>query len=106
LEPGWKKQRDLTAMLNEVAENYGEDCNKWPGYIAHHLVIQGYEERVKSIEFGLTGDWIIYAKHSGENYYLSLATHEEGTKENVDALLLKLNNGCYVDFPFLFAQDM
>lgn len=98
-----KKQKDLTAMINDVAENYGDDCNNWPGHIAHRLVIQGFKERVESIKFGLTGDWIIYAKYSGQNYYLSLATHKEGTKENVNTLLLKLKNGCYADFPFLFA---
>ena len=25
----------------------------------------------------MTGDWIIFAKHEGQNFYLGLATHEE-----------------------------
>ncbi len=83
-----KKQKDLTAMIdddlivmiNGVAESYGEDCDKWPGYIAHRLIVGGFEERTNE-KWGLTGDWIIYAKYSGENYYLSLATHKEGLKK-------------------------
>ncbi len=45
----------------------------------------------------LTGDWIIYAQHRGENYYLSLGTHDSGDqnlRDQIDAL-------CCKEFPFL-----
>jgi hypothetical protein len=46
----------------------------------------------------LTGEWIVYARHEGQNYYLSLATHESSThdrvRQQIDAL-------CCQEFPFL-----
>jgi len=86
-------------MILEVAEEYGDDFDKWVGNLTHRLVIGGYEERV---ERGLTGDWIIYAQHEGLNYYLDLATHEEGVGERAKDLAQKLREGCEAEFPFLF----
>jgi hypothetical protein len=46
----------------------------------------------------LTGEWIVYAQHEGQNYYLALATHERSThdqvRQQIDAL-------CCQEFPFL-----
>ena len=86
-------------MILEVAEEYGDDFDKWVGNLTHRLVIGGYEERV---ERGLTGDWIIYAQQEGLNYYLDLATHEEGVGERAKDLAQKLREGCEAEFPFLF----
>jgi len=91
--------KELTRMLNEVAEQYGGDCDNWPSYLSHRLVDQGFDERTAR---GLTGDWIIFAKHEGKNYYLDLATHEEALEDNVYALVQKLKGGCHAEFPFLF----
>lgn len=91
--------RDLDRMLREVAETYGEDPELWQAYLAHRLVVGGFEERAQR---GLTGDWIIYAKHDGANYYLNLATHEEGEPEHAEQLSKKLRDGCFADFPFVF----
>ncbi len=91
--------RDLTNLLSEVTENYGENPYMWPNYLTHRLVTQGFEERA---ERGLTGDWIIFAKHDGMNFYLDLAIHEEGEECNADALLQRIRNGSHAEFPFLF----
>lgn len=91
--------KDLTKMLGEVAENYGESPEVWPNYLTHRLVVQGFEERAQR---GLTGDWIIFAKHDGKNFYLDLAIHEEGEECRADALLQRIRNGSYAEFPFLF----
>ncbi len=80
--------RDLDQMLREVAETYGEDPELWQAYLAHRLVVSGFEERARR---GLTGDWIIYAKHDGANYYLDLATHEEGEPQHAEQLSKKLH---------------
>lgn len=45
----------------------------------------------------LTGEWIIYAKHEGKNYYLCLGKHDSGD----DMLRQKIEHFCVVDFPFL-----
>lgn len=91
--------KDLTVMLNEVAAEHGKDPDLWPGYLAHKLVVEGTEARVQR---GLTGDWIIFAKHCGQNFYLDLATHSEGLSENAQRLLERLRNGSRAEFPFLF----
>lgn len=90
---------DLTKLLDEVTEAYGESPNDWPNYLTHRLVVQGFEERAQR---GLTGDWIIFAKHNAKNFYLDLAIHEEGKKYKADALLKRLRNGSHAEFPFLF----
>lgn len=89
--------KDLSAMIESVAREYGENTDLWPNVLAHRLVVEGFEERASR---GLTGDWIIYGKHQGENFYLDLATHDEGLAP--ERLLQKLRNGCLAEFPFIF----
>lgn len=89
--------KGLAVMISEIQKEYGQDADAWPNVLAHSLVIEGFEERVAR---GLTGDWIVYAKHDNSNFYLDLATHEEGLEP--ERLLQKLRNGCYAEFPFVF----
>lgn len=49
------------------------------------------------------GDWIIFAKHKGKNYYFDLATHQEGREPK--RLISKLRAGSACEFPFLFSGD-
>lgn len=91
--------KDLTKMLDEVAKNSGESPEVWHNYLAHRLVVQGFEERAQR---GLTGDWIIFAKHDGKNFYLDLAIHEQGEECRADALFQRIKNGSHAEFPFLF----
>ncbi len=90
--------QDLTKMINEVAQ-YGHVPEVWQNIICHMLVVDGYTDRA---HFGLTGDWIIFAKHNGENFYLDLASHEEG--DAPETLITKLRQGSAAEFPFLFEQ--
>jgi hypothetical protein len=97
-----KGDRDpLTPMLQKVAKGHGSDETKWPGIAAYETVIEGYRERARR---GLTGDWIIFAKHDDHNYYLALATHEEGEGPNADQLFERLRQGSAAEFPFLFSE--
>jgi hypothetical protein len=89
--------RDLLPMLRDVAEKHGEEQDRWQGIAAHRLVVDGYKDRA---ERGLTGDWIIFAKHAGRNYYLDLATHEEGRASQ--QLYEKIRQASGAEFPFLF----
>jgi hypothetical protein len=68
--------------------------------LVHRLYVDGFEERAAQ---RLTGDWIIFAKHDGQNYYLDLATHEEAQGQaNSERLMQKLRDGSRAEFRFLF----
>jgi hypothetical protein len=91
--------RELTEMITEVAERYGQPLEEWQRELPHRLIIDGWKDRNRP-GWGLTGDWIIFAKHGGVNFYLDLATHEEGGES--DTIMTKLRRGCATEFPFLF----
>ena len=93
--------RDLLAMLCDVARTHGKDPDRWQGAVSYRIVVDGYKDRA---ERGLTGDWIIFGQHGGQNYYLDLATHEEGKGANSKRLYEKLRQGSAAEFPFLFEQ--
>ena len=45
----------------------------------------------------LTGEWIVFAKHQGKNYYLCLNTHDAGDQ----AIYNRIMEHCAKDFPQL-----
>jgi len=58
--------------------------------------VQGNWMRLASAG-ALTGEWIVYAQHKGENYYLCLGKHDSGDgylREQIEAI-------CFHEFPFL-----
>ncbi len=63
--------------------------------ITHDAVIGAWERRCKSST--VTGEWIIYAKHQGQNYYLCLAKHSDGD----DKIRALIDTICIHEFPFL-----
>lgn len=46
----------------------------------------------------MTGEWLMFAKHEGQNYYLAITTHDSSThpytRQQIDSV-------CCVEFPFL-----
>ena len=92
--------KKLTAAINEVAKSHGDQPDQWPGVLAGKIWLEGYQRR--SQERRRTGDWIVFGKHDGNNYYLDLATHREGERQNADKLFEKLGRGCAAEFPFIF----
>jgi hypothetical protein len=93
--------RALDCVLSETATKYGDDPTKWPRELVHRLFVGGFAERADARR--LTGDWIIFAKHDGQHYYLDLATHEEAEcPANSERLMQKLMAGSRTEFPFLF----
>jgi hypothetical protein len=91
--------RDLVRLVDEIAQEHRDNPHAWSAALAHRLVVEGFEERT---ERGLTGNWLVFGKHKGSNYYLDLAAHVEGVGERADALLARLRNGCAAEFPFVF----
>lgn len=45
----------------------------------------------------LTGEWIIFAKNEGQNYYLCLGNHDSGD----EVIRKKIESVCIVEYPFL-----
>ncbi|MCW1881343.1 MULTISPECIES: hypothetical protein [Acinetobacter] len=66
--------------------------------ITHDAVVGAWERRCRSAS--VTGEWIIYAKYQGQNYYLCLAKHSDGD-DKIRALIDAI---CIHEFPFL--QDI
>lgn len=84
-----------------IIKEHGEDPDVWPGVLAHTLAIQGYHDHANH---GLTGDWIVFGKHEERNYYLGLATHEEGREP--EHLLTRLRQNCEAEYPFIFVTTL
>ncbi|AUI89042.1 hypothetical protein [Xanthomonas oryzae] len=63
--------------------------------IAYDVGVSNFE-RLKDDE-SLTGEWIIFAKHNGKNYYLSLGKHGSGD----ELLRSRIDAFCLAEFPFL-----
>ena len=65
------------------------------GKIAKSIVLEPYEKRKSRGD--LTGEWIVFAKYNGLNYYLCLATHNQGD-ENI---IKTIKEFCIPEYPFL-----
>lgn len=60
---------------NAVAPYYGRTVDEVAGEIAHAVVVGAYEQRAR--EGRMTGEWIVFEKVDGVNYYLTLGYHKE-----------------------------
>ena len=89
--PWFDAQIEQAQASGEEKYLTAQDC----GRIAHDAVVGNWERLVK--ESALTGEWIIFAKHQGQNFYLCLGQHKSGDealREQIDAV-------CLQEFPFL-----
>lgn len=62
---------------------------------SHRLVEGSLEQRGNKVK--LTGEWIVYAKHSNKNYYLCVSPRN--TEDN--NILSNIGVACVPEFPFL-----
>jgi hypothetical protein len=65
---------------------------------AHGFAHEPLEHRAEAER--LTGEWIIFAKHEEQNYYLCLATHTSGD----EAIFARIASACFRQFPFLAVE--
>jgi hypothetical protein len=63
--------------------------------LSHRVAVEPFEQR--AAERKLTGEWVVFAKHEGKNYYLCLATH--GTEDQ--SIYDSIKAACWPQFPFL-----
>lgn len=60
-------------------------------------IVSGNWQRLAEQQ-ALSGEWIVFAKHEGQNYYLTIATHDRTTHDRVRE---QIDQVCCVEFPFL-----
>ncbi len=92
-------QKNLKRIIHEVlgrsdSEYFTEEMS---AEIAHRVSIEAFQERAG--EDRLTGEWIIFGKQDGKNYYLSVATHDEGD----DVIFSRIQQYCMPQFSFLLS---
>jgi hypothetical protein len=93
LENHWtpKRSKRLEQLIRDVPPD------RW----AYDFVIEGYSRRAgnappsEGLQPALTGEWIVFARHQGLNYYLTLGRHGE------DEEIWKRCRACAPDFPEL-----
>lgn len=61
--------------------------------LSHKFVVDGYRDRAANAE--MTGEWIIFAKQDGVNYYLTLGLHGD------DEAIWRRCVACAAEFPNL-----
>jgi hypothetical protein len=87
----------LKAIVEEVLdpENSPVVTEEMINELSHRVTLETFESRATKGK--LTGEWIIFARHDGQNYYLCLATHDTGDQKIYD----NIKAGCFGEFPFL-----
>jgi hypothetical protein len=96
-------------ILQNIMLHWGKDFSRFAthieneitpetvGKIGYDFVMEAHKQRNRAQK--MTGEWIVYAVHSGESYYLTLATHKEG-----DEVIAARVRECAVEFPDLNLQ--
>lgn len=64
-------------------------------HLSHHMVVDPIE--IKSASKEMTGEWVVFHKHEGANYYLTFAFHTETN----DEIYKRVVTACeFDDLPF------
>ncbi|MBD2443317.1 hypothetical protein H6G25_08945 [Dolichospermum sp. FACHB-1091] len=89
---------NVSNIINQVFDSSNSDVitEDMVMNLVYELTEGGMKKRAD--EQKLTGEWIIYAKYEGKNYYLTLALHDED--DNV--IHKRIIDHCKPEFPFLF----
>ena len=76
----------LDDLINEVMDPLKSSIitKEMISEFAHRVTNEPVEERANSNK--LTGEWIVFAKEAGKNYYLCLNTHNSGDQQIVDRI--------------------
>lgn len=100
------KPKDEIQFQNELLINiYNELLKLHPPEIAQekaHIVLlcNLHNETMFNNTENQTGEWIVFTKNKGINYYLCLATHNE-VKPDKDNIIIKRIEPCLTEFPEL-----
>lgn len=95
-----KKIDELCARIATAEEELPSKLGL-QGRLAHELTIGAYQEKTRQKGLaGLTGEWIVFAKYSGFNYYLCIANHTSNPDEDTP-LYNFIKTLCEHEYPFL-----
>ena len=89
--------------INEAKEPGGRqsisiddpDVNEWINDLVND-VVSGHWTRLTDDQ-AVTGEWIVYATHENQNFYLCLGRHDDGD----EVIRTKIDSQCLQQFPFL-----
>lgn len=76
-EERYMTNEDLMAVVNDV--------------VTGNLVRRRKDE-------AMTGEWLLFAKHQGQNYYLAVTTHDSSQHPQIRQ---QIDSVCCHEFPFL-----
>ncbi len=95
-----KKSKKFDRLVQKVQQEESLHPSKvgWQGRLAHALVVDGLNERSQKSK-GLTGEWVIYAKHQGQNYYLCVSKHTTPNSEQERQLHVFISTVLNEEFP-------
>ncbi|MCK0769983.1 hypothetical protein [Chromohalobacter canadensis] len=73
---------NLKEVINKAFANNksGYIDDEFIKFMAHESTVGAFQKRVEKKK--VSGEWIVFKKYNGENYYLTLAAHDEGD-ENI-----------------------
>jgi len=87
--------------VEEAAAKAEADPRKLALLLAHSLTVQAWEDRCE--RDAVTGNWLIFAKHDGRNYYLIATKH--GKRSQDTELHQRIVSECCDEWPWLFPSD-
>ncbi len=85
----------LEAIIEQTVKQGGVITEEMIANVIHQITEAQLEDRYTTGK--ITGEWIVFAKHEGANYYLCLSTHTSGDQVIYD----QIKSLCFPQFPFL-----
>ncbi|ENX3946295.1 hypothetical protein ACFO1C_001621 [Photobacterium damselae] len=88
-------KKGLRQIINETLNEEHLSFEQQSAEIAKRMVDETLIKR--RTDKKMTGEWVVYTKYQGENYYLCLARHED----NDQFIRNRIEDYCLKEFPFL-----
>ena len=95
------KEGAFEKIYRDILAN-ADDPMEQSRMLVERIVSQQYQDINNTKSW--TGNWIIYAKHNGKNYYLMVANHSN-LGDDTDPLYFEMKSKCEIQFPFLFGCE-
>ena len=89
----WRKPGRFQSLVQKAA-NEAQTQGQFIKRLYYDVVMGGYLGRSDNAE--LTGEWVVFAKQDGINYYLTLGAHQED-----DEVIWRRCKMCETEFPEL-----